>query len=84
MTIYRTYSKLTIAKLFGVARSTVYAWEGRGLPIREPGRFGRPARVDFEEALTWYLSNEEIKGTSEQGLEILEKTIRERKAKFFG
>lgn len=82
--LYRTYSKQQLAAIFGVNRSTIYAWEGRGLPIREPGRYGRPARVDFEEALKWYLDNEEIRGTAEEGLEILEKAIRHRKDKYYG
>lgn len=84
MMLYRKYSKQQLAAIFGVNRSTVYSWESRGLPVRPPERSGRPAKVDFEEALSWYLINEEIKGTSEEGLEILEKTIRERKAKYYG
>lgn len=84
MTLYRTYSKLEISKIFGVNRSTIYSWERQGLPFRPPERSGRPAKVDFEEALHWYLDYEEIKGTSEEGLAILEKAIRERKSRFYG
>ncbi|MBY0246031.1 MAG: hypothetical protein K2Q17_00075 [Nitrospiraceae bacterium] len=82
--LYWTYSKQQIAAIFGVNRSTVYSWEGRGLPVRRPERSGRPAKVDFEEALRWFLDYEEIRGTSKEGLEILEKAIRERKAKYYG
>ncbi len=84
MTVFRTYSKLQIARIFFVNRSTVYDWECHGLPVRQPGRHGRPAKLDFEEVLAWYLAEEEIKGTSDEGLEILEHAIRERKKKYFG
>lgn len=84
MTLFRTYSKQQIARIFGVNRSTVYSWENSGLPVRPPERPGRPAKVDFESALGWFLQHEEIKGTSEQGLEILEAAIRQRKEKFYG
>lgn len=75
---------MQIAKIFSVNRSTIYDWERHGLPVRQPGRHGRPAQLDFEEALEWYLSNEEIKGVSEEGLAILERAVRERKAKYYG
>lgn len=78
------FSKQKIAKIFGVNRSTVYAWENKGLPVQPPGRPGRPAKVEFEMALDWFLTHEFIKGTSEEGLEILERTIRERKSKYYG
>jgi len=82
--LYRTFSKLQIAKIFAVNRSTVYAWEVNGMPVRPPERSGRPAKVDFEAALDWYLEYEEIKGRSEEGLAIIEDAIRKRKAKYFG
>lgn len=84
MTLYRAFSKLQIAKIFSVNRSTVYSWEVRGCPVRQPGRNGRPAKMDFEEVLEWYLDDEDARGTSEEGLKLLEKAIRERKAKCYG
>lgn len=84
MKLYKAFSKQQIARIFGVNRGTIYNWERHGLPIRPPERPGRSARVDFESALSWYLEHEEIRGTSEEGLEILEKAIRERKAKYYG
>lgn len=84
MTLYRSFSKMQIAKIFGVNRATVYNWENRGCPTRAPERPGRPAKLDFDEVLEWYLAQEEIKGVSEAGLEILEKTILERKKKHYG
>jgi len=84
MTVYRTFSKLQIARIFGVNRGTIYSWEGDGFPVRQPGRHGRSAKVDFEEALEWYLYREEIRGVSEKGLAILEDAIRRRKEKHYG
>jgi transposase len=84
MEVFRTWSKLQIAKIFAVNRSTVYGWEIHGLPVRQPARHGRPAKLDFEEVLAWYLNHQEIKGVSDEGLEILEKAIRERKRQHFG
>lgn len=84
MSLYRTYSKLAIAKIFAVNRSTVYSWEIRGCPVHQPGRHGRSAKMDFESVLAWYLNDEDIRGTPEKGLEILESAIRERKAKYYG
>mgnify|MGYP002403269325 CR=1 FL=1 len=84
MTLYRAFSKLQIAKIFAVSRSTIYDWEIRGCPVRQPGRHGRPAKLDFEEVLRWHLDDEDIRGTPEQGLRILEQAIRERKAKYYG
>lgn len=84
MTLYRTFSKQQIAKIFAVNRSTVYAWEVRGCPVHQPGRHGRPAKMDFEAVLTWFLEDEDIRGTTEKGLEVLEQVIRERKAKYYG
>lgn len=84
MTLFRTYSKLQIARIFSVSRSTVYDWEIRGCPVRQPGRHGRPAKLVFEDVLEWYLCEEEIKGVSDEGLRIIEDSIRERKIKFFG
>ncbi len=84
MTLYRTFSKMQIAKIFGVNRLTVYNWENNGCPGRPPERAGRPAKMDFEQVLDWYLSEEEIRGVSEKGLAILEEAIRERKRKHFG
>lgn len=40
--------------------------------------------MDFEEVLEWYLDDEDARGTSEEGLKLLEKAIRERKAKCYG
>ncbi len=84
MTLYKAFSKMQIARIFGVNRSTVYAWENDGLPVRPPERPGRSAKVDFESALGWYLDREEIRGASEEGLAIIEKAIRERKTKHYG
>ena len=84
MTVFRSYSKMQIAKIFGVSRSTVYDWEGNGLPVRQHGRDGRPAKLDFEAVLEWYLTHEDIKGVSEEGLAIIEQAIRERKTKYYG
>ncbi len=84
MTLFKTFSKQQIAKLFGVNRTTIYSWENNGLPVRQPERPGRPAKVDFEEALDWYLNYQDARGVSEEGLDILEKGIRERKAKYYG
>lgn len=84
MTVFRAYSKMQIAKIFGVSRSTVYDWERHGLPVRQHGRHGRPAKLDFEAVLEWFLCHEEIKGVSEQGLQVLENAIKERKAKHYG
>ncbi|MDC8451059.1 MAG: hypothetical protein LV473_22310 [Nitrospira sp.] len=75
---------MQIAKIFAVNRLTIYSWEHDGFPVRPPDRPGRPAKVDFEEALSWYLEREEEKGVSEEGLEILGSAIRERKAKHYG
>lgn len=83
MTVFRTYSKLQIAKIFAVSRSTIYDWEIRGCPVREPGRHGRPAKMDFEAVLEWYLFEEEIRGVSEEGRQIIGNNIRERKNKYF-
>lgn len=84
MTVFRTFSKLQIAKIFAVNRSTIYDWERHGLPVRQQGRHGRSAKLDFEEVLEWYLFQEEIKGVSEEGLDILEEGIRGRKDKYYG
>lgn len=84
MALFRTYSKLQIARIFGVNRVTVYNWEGHGFPVRQPERPGRPAKVDFEEALEWYLLYQDSLGASEQMLDIAENVIRERKAKYYG
>lgn len=84
MSLFRTFSKLQMAKIFAVSRSTIYDWENRGCPVCQPGRHGRPAKLDFEAVLAWYLDEEAIRGTSEKGLEILEKAIRERKARHYG
>jgi hypothetical protein len=40
--------------------------------------------MDFEEVLEWYLGEEEIKGVSPEGLEILEQAIRARREKYYG
>lgn len=82
--LYKAFSKLQIAAIFGVNRSTIYSWESRGLPVRPPERSGRPAKVDFEEALAWYLASEEARGVSDEGLAILEAAIRKRKATHYG
>jgi len=82
--LYRTFSKMQIAKIFSVNRTTVYSWEAKGLPVRPPERSGRHAKVDFERALEWYLIYEESKGTSEEGLAVLETAVRERKKQYFG
>lgn len=79
MTLFRTYSKLKIARIFSVNRLTIYNWESRGCPTRAPERPGRPAKMIFEDVLQWYLAQEEIKGVSEEGLQILEAAIRKRK-----
>lgn len=84
MTLYRSFSKMQIARIFAVSRSTVYDWEIRGCPVRPPGRRGRPAQLDFEKVIEWYLGEEDIKGISEEGLAIIEKAIRERKTKYYG
>ncbi|MDF0674234.1 MAG: terminase small subunit [Nitrospira sp.] len=84
MTLLRTFSKLQIAKIFGVNRSTIYNWEIQGCPVQEPGRYGRRAKMNFEAVLEWYLGREEVKGVSEEGLEILEQAILKRKAKYYG
>lgn len=83
MSLYRTYSKQQIARIFGVNRGTVYNWENNGLPVRPPERHGRPAKIDFEAALEWYLDREDILGTSEEGLKILEQAIRSRREKHY-
>ncbi|MFY4729113.1 hypothetical protein [Nitrospira sp. BLG_2] len=84
MTLFRTYSKMQIAKIFAVNRSTVYGWEIRGCPIHQASRPGRPAKMNFDEVLKWYLTQEEIKGVSEEGLELLEQTIVGRKREYYG
>lgn len=84
MTLLKTYSKQRLAKIFGVNRTTIYSWESHGLPVRQPERVGRPARIDFEEALIWFLNYQDARGVSEKGLDILENVIRERKAKYYG
>lgn len=83
MSLYRTFSKQQIARILGVNRGTIYNWEGEGFPVRQPERPGRPAKIDFEAALEWYLANEEMHGVSENGLEILEQAIRSRKEKYY-
>lgn len=83
MNLYKTFSRQQIARIFGVNRGTVYNWEKNGLPVRPPERPGRPAKIDFEVALEWYLVHEEIKGVSENGLEILEQVVRSRKEKHY-
>lgn len=83
MTLFRTYSKMQIAKIFGVNRSTVYGWEVRGCPTRVPERPGRPAKMHFEDVLEWYLSEQDARGVSEEGLQILEKAILERKKRHY-
>ncbi|MDR4469828.1 MAG: hypothetical protein MRJ68_16285 [Nitrospira sp.] len=82
--LHRKFSKLEIAKIFSINRTTVYSWEGAGLPVRLPARPGRAARIDFEEALAWFLQHEEIKGVSDEGLELLENAVRERKRRLYG
>ena len=84
MTLYRTFSKMQIARIFGVNRLTIYNWESNGLPVRQPDRPGRPAKLDFEAVLEWYLLHEEIRGASDKGLQIFEQAIRARKEKFYG
>lgn len=84
MTLYRTFSKMQIARIFSVSRSTVYDWESRGLPVLQAGRHGRPAKLDFEAVLQWYLDEEEMKGVPEKGLEILEGAVRKRKEQHYG
>ncbi|MBI5673485.1 MAG: hypothetical protein HZC50_09650 [Nitrospirae bacterium] len=84
MTLYRSFSKMQIARIFAVSRSTVYDWEIRGCPVRQPDRPGRPAKLDFEAVLDWYLTHEDTKGVSEEGLAMLEKAIRGRKDKHYG
>jgi transposase len=84
MKLFKTFSKRQIARIFGVNRGTVYAWEGHGFPVRSPEGPGQPAKLDFEEVLDWYLNHEETKGVSQEGLTILENVIRERKAKYYG
>jgi len=83
MSLYRTFSKQQIARIFAVNRATIYAWEGKGFPVRQPERPGRPAKIDFEQALSWFLDNEDIRGTSEEGLKILEEAVRSRKEKYY-
>jgi transposase len=75
---------MQIARIFGVNRLTVYNWEGNGLPLRPPERPGRPAKIDFEEALDWYIEWEENRGVSEDGLKILEESVRSRKERYYG
>lgn len=75
---------MQIARIFCVNRGTVYNWEIKGCPVEQPSRYGRPAKMDFEKVLDWYLVHEEIKGVSEKGLEMYEKVIRERKSKYYG
>ena len=82
--IYRTLSKLQAAKIFGVDRGTLYSWERHGFPVQRPARRGRPAGIDFESALTWFLDREADRGVSDEGLEILEQAIRERKERCYG
>ena len=84
MKLYKAFSKQQIARIFGVNRGTIYAWEGHGFPVRPPERPGRSSKVDFDSALEWFLNYQEIKGVSEEGLEILEEAIRERKRQHFG
>lgn len=82
MTLFRTYSKMQLAKIFAVSRSTIYDWEIRGCPVRESGKHGRPAKMHFEEVLAWYLSDQDVRGVSDEGLRILEQAILERKRKY--
>lgn len=83
MTLYKTYSKAQIARIFGVNRGSIYNWESKGLPVRQPERPGRPAKIDFEAALQWFLDREDMLGTSEEGLKILEQAIRSRREKHY-
>lgn len=82
--LYRTFSKMQIAAIFGVSRSTIYDWQIAGCPVRPPDRPGRPAKLDFEQVLEWYLTHQEIKGVSEDGLKIIEHAIRDREARIYG
>lgn len=82
--IHKTFSKSAIARIFGVDRLTVYGWERHYFPFRPPERPGRPARIDFESALSWYLDREAGRGVSEEGLQLLEKVIRDRKEHCYG
>lgn len=82
--IYKTFSKSQIARIFNVDRLTVYGWERHCFPFRPPERPGRPARIDFESALEWFLAREADRGVSDEGLQLLEKVIRERKEKCYG
>lgn len=75
---------MQIAKIFRVNRGTIYAWEIKGCPVEQPSRYGRPAKMNFEKVLDWFLVHQEIKGATEKGLELFEKVIRERKAKYYG
>ena len=84
MKLYRAFSKMQMARIFSVCRSTIYDWEIRGCPVRQPGRHGRPAKMDFEEVLEWWLGEEEIKGVSSEGLKILERAVRRRKEQCYG
>ncbi len=84
MTVFRTFSKLQIEKIFAVNRTTIYDWERHGVPFRQQGRPGRSAKFVFETVTEWYLFQEEIKGVSEEGLDILEEGIRGRKDKYYG
>lgn len=78
----KTFSKSTIARIFGVNRTTVYSWENAGCPMMAPAQPGGPAELDFEAVLEWRLCQMEIYGASEAGLEIVEGVVRLRLRKF--
>ena len=65
----KTFSILKTAHVFDVDRLTVYRWIAKGCPVVEPGRPGKPAKLDWSAVLTWrkqYL--EELGGYSRDGL----------------
>ena len=75
----RYVSILAAAHIFNCDRLTVYSWIRRGCPVREAGRQGKPAKLDFEAIVRWRRSYSEDQGWSPDGIKLEEKRARERR-----
>jgi hypothetical protein len=49
----KMFSKLAMARLFQVNRTSIYDWLARGCPGEQPGIPGRPSLLAFEECSAW-------------------------------